>query len=90
MIKEGLTGTDGVVVFEHVPGTLAYAVELVNGHRFEIAADEAEIEPKDVLSEQLARKGYRDYEAQAEQLEPLPAAEDYRISAWKPVDKSQK
>jgi type VI secretion system secreted protein VgrG len=90
IIKEGLTGPDGVVIFEHVPGTLAYAVELVNGHRFEIAADEAEIEPTEILSEQLARKGYRDYEAQAEQLEPLPAAEDYRISAWKPVDKSQK
>ena len=90
MIKEGLTGPDGVVVFEHVPGTLAYAVELVNGHRFEIAADEAEIESTEALSEQLARKGYRDYEAQAKQLEPLLAAEDYRISAWKPVDKSQK
>ena len=83
-IAEGLTGNDGIVVFEHVPGTQFYALELINGHRFEIAADEAATEPNPSLSEQLARQGYRDYQPKAEQLEPLPSAEDYRLAAWSP------
>lgn len=85
-IQEGLTGVDGVITFEHVPGTQAYAVELVNGHRFEI-------EPKEDSSQsgspnqQLARQGYRDYHAQADQLEPLGSTDDYRAATLNPASK---
>ncbi|AZD30827.1 type VI secretion system Vgr family protein [Pseudomonas chlororaphis] len=85
-IQEGLTGADGVITFEHVPGTQAYAVELVNGHRFEI-------EPKEDSSQsaspnqQLARQGYRDYHAQADQLEPLGSTDDYRAATLNPASK---
>jgi len=76
-IQEGLTGTEGVIRFEHIPGTQAYTVELVNGHRFEIkpAADSADAMS---TSQQLARQGQRGYQAQAEQLEPLGGVDDYR------------
>ncbi|CAI8855712.1 type VI secretion system secreted protein VgrG [Pseudomonas chlororaphis] len=85
-IQEGLTRADGVITFEHVPGTQAYAVELVNGHRFEI-------EPKEDSSQsgspnqQLARQGYRDYHAQADQLEPLGSTDDYRAATLSPASK---
>jgi len=85
-IQEGLTGADGVIKFEHVPGTQAYAVELVNGHRFEI-------EPKEDSSQsasqnqQLARQGYRDYHAQADQLEPMGSTDDYRTVTLNPASK---
>ncbi|MNG18884.1 hypothetical protein D3C84_1029880 [compost metagenome] len=86
VIQEGLTGEDGMIKFDHVPGTQAYAVELVNGHRFEI-------EPKEESSEaasqnqQLARQGYRDYHAQTDQLEPLGSTDDYRSAALNPANK---
>ena len=36
VIREDLTDADGVILFDHIPGTQVYAVELVNGRRFEI------------------------------------------------------
>ncbi|WP_442961848.1 bacteriophage T4 gp5 trimerisation domain-containing protein, partial [Pseudomonas sp. BMS12] len=82
LLQEELTGPDGRVTFKHLPGTCLYAIELVNGHRFEIEASEAIEENPPTLSEQLARQGYRDYHAQADQLAPLQSAEDYRLAAW--------
>ncbi|WP_032833659.1 type VI secretion system tip protein TssI/VgrG, partial [Pseudomonas sp. URMO17WK12:I12] len=85
VIQEGLTGADGAIRFKHVPGTQCYAVELVNGHRFEI-------EPKEDGSESasqnhdLARQGYRDYHATLDQLEPLGSADDYRALAQSPAN----
>ena len=85
-IQEGLTGEDGVIMFDHIPGTKAYAVEVVSGHRFEV-------EPKEVSGEagshnqQLARQGHRDYSPQADQLDPLGSADDYRAAALNPASK---
>ncbi|WP_277591576.1 type VI secretion system tip protein VgrG [Pseudomonas chlororaphis] len=87
-IQEGLTGADGVIKFEHVPGTQAYAVELVNGHRFEIEPKE-DSSQADSQHQQLARQGYRDYHAQADQLEPLGSTDDYRALTLNPASKPQ-
>jgi type VI secretion system secreted protein VgrG len=86
VIQEGLTGEHGVITFDHVPGTQAYAVELVNGHRFEIEPKEASGEASS-NNEQLARQGYRDYQGQGQQVEPLGSPEDYRSAPLKPADK---
>jgi type VI secretion system secreted protein VgrG len=85
-IQEGLTGADGVIRFEHVPGTQAYTVELVNGHRFEI---EPKAQSTDAVSanQQLARQGHRDYHAQTDQLEPMGSTDDYRTAALNPASK---
>ncbi|NBF02157.1 type VI secretion system tip protein VgrG [Pseudomonas sp. Fl5BN2] len=85
VIQEGLTGADGVVRFEHVPGTQAYAVELVNGHRFDIETKEEASEPATVYH-QLGRQGYRDYQSTMDQLEPLASAENYRALTLAPTN----
>ena len=85
-IQEGLTGEDGMIKFDHVPGTQAYAVELVNGHRFEIEPKEESTEAAS-QNQQLARQGYRDYHAQTDQLEPLGSTDDYRSAALNPANK---
>lgn len=85
-IQEGLTGADGLIKFEHVPGTQAYAVELMNGHRFEIEPKE-DSSQSDSPNQQLARQGYRDYHAQAAQLEPLGSTDDYRAVTLNPASK---
>ena len=36
LIREDLTDADGVILFDHIPGTQVYEVELVNGYRFVI------------------------------------------------------
>ena len=36
VIREDLTDADGVILFDHIPGTQVYEVELVNGYRFVI------------------------------------------------------
>jgi len=76
VIQEDLTDADGVIRFDHIPGTQTYVVELVNGHRFEIqpidSADAASV------SQQLARQGRRAYQAEVEQLKPLESSDDYR------------
>ncbi len=38
VIREDLTDADGVILFDHIPGTQTYVVELVNGQRFELNA----------------------------------------------------
>ncbi|WPN27964.1 type VI secretion system tip protein TssI/VgrG [Pseudomonas sp. P5_109] len=85
-IQEGLTGADGVIRFEHVPGTQAYAVELVNGHRFEI---EPKAQSTDAVSanQQLARQGHRNYHAQTDQVEPMGSTDDYRSAGLNPASK---
>ncbi len=83
-IQEGLTGTAGVIRFEHVPGTQAYAVELLNGHRFEIEPKAQSADAVPALP-QLARQGLRDYHTQADQLEPLGSTDDYRTTASNPA-----
>ena len=85
LIQEGLTGVDGVIRFEHVPNTQAYAVELVNGHRFEIQPKAEGADP-DSQHQQLARRGYRDYQAQVDQLEALDTKDDYRMAALNPAN----
>lgn len=76
-IQQGLTGADGVIRFEHVPGTQVYEVGLVSGNRFKVNldADSAAIAS---ANQQLARQGRRHYQAQAEQLKPLGSADEYR------------
>ncbi|MBP5959309.1 type VI secretion system tip protein VgrG [Pseudomonas anatoliensis] len=86
VIQEGLTGEDGKIKFDHVPGTQAYAVELVNGHRFEIEPKE-ESSQSASQNQQLARQGYRDYHAQADQLEPMGSTDDYRAVTLNPASK---
>lgn len=80
VIQRGLTGADGGLRFEHVPGTRSYAIELVNGHRFEIEPIAA-ADPPPTADQRLARQGYRAYQPQADQLEPLNSADDYRSLA---------
>ena len=76
VIQEDLTDADGVIRFDHIPGTQTYVVELVNGHRFEIQPiDSAEAAS---VSQQLARQGRRAYQAEVEQLKPLESSDDYR------------
>ncbi|MDF2399410.1 type VI secretion system tip protein VgrG [Pseudomonas sp. 3MA1] len=84
LIQQGLTGADGLIRFEHVPGTLAYAVELINGHRFEIEPKDQSDEPESP-HQPLARRGYRDYQGQVDQLEALNTKDDYRMAALNPV-----
>ena len=88
-IQEGLTGKDGLLVFDHLPGTRQYSVELVNGHRFDVDVSEEPEETDAPLGENLARRGYRDYQAQVEQLEPLQSAEDYRLASWNPTGETK-
>ena len=66
-----------MIRFEHVPGTQAYEVELVSGHRFEIKPTADRVDAVSA-SQQLARSGRRDYGAEAEQLKPLGSPDDYR------------
>ena len=75
-IQQGLTGADGVIRFEHVPGTQVYEVGLVSGNRFEIKPTADRLDAVSV-SQQLARGGRRDYEAEVEQLKPLGSPDDY-------------
>ncbi|MCO7574341.1 type VI secretion system tip protein VgrG, partial [Pseudomonas chlororaphis] len=84
LIQQGLTGADGLIRFEHVPGTQAYAVELINGHRFEIEPKDQSDEPESP-HQPLARRGYRDYQGQVDQLEALNTKDDYRMAALNPV-----
>ncbi len=84
-IQEGLTGADGVILFDHIPGTKAYAVEVVSGHRFEVGPKEVSDEAGS-SSQQLARQGYRDYTLHAEQLDPLGSTDDYRAAAQNPAN----
>ncbi|MWV10775.1 type VI secretion system tip protein VgrG [Pseudomonas sp. R-28-1W-6] len=88
-IQEGLTGKDGLLVFDHLPGTRQYSVELVNGHRFDVDVSEEPEETAVPLAENLARRGYRDYQAQVEQLQPLQSAEDYRLASWNPTGETK-
>ena len=77
-MAQGLTGRKGIVEFEHRPGTLRYAIEVLNGHRFEIDAHESLEQIRETDIETLARQGHRDYQAQIDQIEPLATADDYR------------
>ena len=77
IIQEDLTDADGVIRFDHIPGTQAYVVELVNGHRFELQPVDS-ADPTSV-SLQLVRQGARDYQAEIEQLEPLESSDDHSL-----------
>ncbi|WP_165680421.1 type VI secretion system Vgr family protein, partial [Metapseudomonas otitidis] len=88
-IKQGLTGPGGQVVFEHIPGTQRYAIELINGHRFEVDASQDTATTASSLAERVARQGHRDYQAQRDQLEPLSSSEDYLLASWNPKGKPE-
>jgi type VI secretion system secreted protein VgrG len=83
-MAQGLTGPKGIIEFEHRPGTQRYTVEVLNGHRFEIAAQEALEQARESDIETLARQGHRDYQAETQQVEPLASADDYRRMAQAP------
>ena len=76
-IQQGVTEADGVIRFEHVPGAQVYEVGLVSGNRFEIKPTADRVDAVSA-NQQLARRGRRDYEAEAEQLKPLESPDDYR------------
>ena len=78
LLEKGFSDTQGYVRFDHRPGTQAYVIETVNGHRFTLAVKEQGDVQSRELSERLGRQGYRDYPTQAASLEPLQDIADFR------------
>lgn len=87
VIQEGLTGPNGQVVFEKVPGMASYEIQLTNGHHFDIEPNES---PSTAEPDQrLARQGFRAYETDTEQHKPGASAQAYRAQSSQPGDEQE-
>ncbi|MCC6076011.1 type VI secretion system tip protein TssI/VgrG, partial [Pseudomonas sp. GCM10022188] len=78
LLQKGFSDPQGCVRFEHKPGTKAYLIETVNGHRFTLELKEQTDATGNALDERLARQGYRSYPAEAAALAPLLDGEHFR------------